>query len=111
MRRNNVPAITDVSGVITIRPTVDDDAGGLARVLIDTRCAAHPGMLPDRLLDFPPLDQSYVRSQRNWRGTMREIGAMPRSRERVFDARCGNPSYGWEHPKIDIPRRTRPPAA
>jgi ribosomal protein S18 acetylase RimI-like enzyme len=70
----------------TIRVAVPDDAAAIARVLVDTYRVAHRGQVPDRLLDFPPIDEAYAESERNWRRALNEIASTPQSRERIFIA-------------------------
>jgi ribosomal protein S18 acetylase RimI-like enzyme len=71
---------------VTIRHGVPDDAPAMARVLIDTFRVAHCGQVPDRLLDFPPVEEAYAGSERNWRRALIEIAAMTQPQERIFVA-------------------------
>ncbi len=71
---------------VIIRPAVLDDTAAMARVLVDTYRIAHRGQVPDRLLDFPPIQEAYAESERNWRRALIEIASTPQPRERVFVA-------------------------
>jgi ribosomal protein S18 acetylase RimI-like enzyme len=78
--------LDDWMSSLAIRPALSDDAAVLARVLIDTSRIAHRGQVPDRLLDSPPLDEQYARSERNWRRTLDGIAASPSPLECILVA-------------------------
>jgi ribosomal protein S18 acetylase RimI-like enzyme len=71
---------------VTVRYAAPDDAAAMARVLIDTYRIAHRGQVPDRLLDFPPVEEAYAESERNWRRALVEIAETAHLRERIFVA-------------------------
>jgi ribosomal protein S18 acetylase RimI-like enzyme len=66
----------------------------MAHVLVDTFRIAHRGQVPDRLLNFPPIDAAYAESEHNWRRALDEIASTPQPRERVFVAAEGERIVG-----------------